>query len=209
MAKFMDLTDQRFSKLIVISRAVNNTRNTRWNCKCDCGRKCVVTACNLRNGHTKSCGCVRALTMGNTFRTHGRTESQSYRTWCGIKARCYKPSASNYYLYGARGVTVCDRWLQSFENFYADMGDPPTKKHSIDRKDNSLGYSPDNCKWSTQIEQANNKGTNVIVTFNGKTQTLAEWARELNLTRSALAYRLKTWPSTERIFLTPLRRSSR
>jgi hypothetical protein len=215
MAKFMDLTGQTFSSLVVLSRASSAWRKSgrqgasRWHCRCKCGKETIVSKPNLQSGHTRSCGCLLMNIMATKFKTHGRTESHAYRTWCGIKARCYNPSTSNYYLYGAKGVTVCDRWLKSFENFYQDMSDPPTSKHSIDRKENSLGYFPENCKWSTLIEQANNKGNNVKVTFSGKTQTVAEWARELNLPEYSLRWRLKNWPSIEKCFCTPIRQSIR
>jgi len=206
----MDLTGHTFSSLTVLSRAPTAWRKngrqmaTMWHCRCKCGKVSIVSTGNLRSGGTRSCGCLLMEIMATQFKTHGRTETHAYRTWCRIKGRCYNPLTSNYYHYGAKGVTVCDRWLNSFENFYSDMGDPPSLGHSIDRKDNSLGYAPDNCKWSTRIEQASNKGNNVFITFNGQSKTLSEWARELGMKRGALYYRLKTWP-IDKAFSTPIR----
>lgn len=212
----MDLTGQTFSSLTVVSRAPNAWRKngkqmaTMWNCRCECGKESIVSTGNLRSGGTRSCGCLLLKIMGSQFKTHGKSETAAYRAWGRIKNRCSNPLRSNYYYYGAKGVTVCDRWLNSFENFYADMGDPPSPSHSIDRKDNSLGYSPDNCKWSTRIEQANNKSNNVFFAFNGQNKTIPEWSRESGVSRAVLYYRIqiKRWP-IDKALSTPVRRSSR
>jgi hypothetical protein len=101
--------------------------------------------------------------------------SAEYRTWVGMKARCYKPSSAAYYKYGARGITVCERW-QTFENFLADMGPKPTPKHTLDRIDGSKGYSPDNCRWASHTEQQRNLKNNVYLEYNGKSMIAADWA---------------------------------
>ncbi len=119
----------------------------------------------------------------------GRRMSKLYQTWAEIKQRCLNPKSCNYPNYGARGVTVCDRWL-TFENFAADMGEPPTPKHSIDRIDNSKGYEPGNCRWATVKEQANNRRSNRLVTCRGKTQTLFMWAEEVGMSKNTLYSRI-------------------
>lgn len=120
---------------------------------------------------------------------HGLYKSRSYSIWASMKDRCNNPNNPNYHRYGGRGVAVCDRW-QEFENFYADMGDAP-EGMSLDRADNDLGYSPDNCRWATPVEQQNNMRSNTFVTYEGKTQTLAQWSRELGIPYSRLVYRHK------------------
>lgn len=124
---------------------------------------------------------------------HGLYKSRTYRIWASMKQRCNDPDEPRY---GGRGITVCDRW-QKFENFYADMGEAP-EGMSIDREDNDLGYNPDNCRWATPVEQQNNMRSNRLFTHEGKTQTLAEWAREIGLAYHVLKYRLnKGWEPPE------------
>jgi len=108
--------------------------------------------------------------------THGLHNTSIYRRWQSIVQRCYNPANNRYKRYGGRGITVCDRWRYSFENFYADMGHPPEGK-TLDRIDNSKGYEPSNCKWSTPQEQSNNCGRNVFIEHDGMRMTIAEWAR--------------------------------
>ena len=131
------------------------------------------------------------------------TGTYVFRIWTEMRSRCNNPRRKRYKDYGGRGITVCDRW-QVFENFFADMGHPPTSKHSLDRKDNNKGYSPDNCRWATQTEQANNTRKNVRITFQGKTLTMKEWARELHVNYWSLRGRLRNYKwSVERAFTTP------
>lgn len=147
-----DLVGNKYGRLTVVSRAPTENRQARWNCVCDCGNTTRARGNTLKSGITKSCGCA---TKENQ-QTHGMTGTPTYVVWSCMKQRCYDKNAINYERYGERGITVCDRWLHSFENFYADMGERPKNK-SIDRIDNSKGYSPDNCKWSTASEQAHNQ----------------------------------------------------
>lgn len=118
-----------------------------------------------------------------------------------MKSRCENPRNARYADYGGRGITVCDRWKDSFENFIADMGPPPTPSHSIEREDNSRGYEPGNCRWATDIEQGNNQRSNVLIEYNGKTQTIAQWARELGMNYQTLRQRIQKYGwSVERAF---------
>lgn len=119
---------------------------------------------------------------------HGKHGTKTYQTWKSMRERCLCKTAKAYPRYGGRGITVCDRW-DSFENFYADMGDRP-ENHSIERIDNNGPYSPENCKWATDIEQANNKRNNRLLTYGGKTQTVPQWARDLNIKQGTIAVRL-------------------
>lgn len=172
-----DITGQRFGRLVAVSYEPG-----KWLCRCDCGKTTLATGGNLRSGNTTSCGCLRDenLSTGRLRRTHGMSYTRVFTIWSSMKQRCYDPNAENYYLYGERGITICDRWLTSFENFYADMGEPPAAA-SIDRIDNDGPYSPENCRWSTRTEQNRNTRRNVSVEFNGVIKVLSKWCEELNL----------------------------
>lgn len=128
--------------------------------------------------------------IANPNYRHGKRHSKVYNTWQHILNRCRNKRAKAYKNYGGRGIVVCDRWLV-FVNFYADMGDPPTATHSIERVNNDKGYSPDNCKWATRDEQANNTRRSRKVTLNGRTQTVVQWERELNIPRNRIYNRLR------------------
>ena len=129
--------------------------------------------------------------------------SPEYYVWHSLKARCNCKTNKCYSFYGARGITVCDRWLQ-YKNFLADMGRRPTPKHTIERIDNSMGYSPDNCRWATMLEQSNNTRKNVWIEFNGNRKTLAQWERELEFSHGTIRTRLKRgWTIQDAITIKP------
>lgn len=111
---------------------------------------------------------------------HGLSKTPEHKIWFKMRARSLNPNSVNYERYGGRGITVCERW-NSFEAFLADMGPRPSNRHSLERTDNLLGYFPENCKWATNLDQANNKRNNVMRTFQGRTQSVAAWCRELGL----------------------------
>lgn len=144
---------------LLVKEIIRGGKDTKVLCVCDCGQPTTVTFSNFRRGNTKSCGCWKrefGVICGNSNTTHGMTKTREFRTWQSIKRRCYSKNHKDYEWYGARGITVCDRWLESFVNFFSDMGAAPVGM-SIDRINNDLGYSPENCKWSTQTEQNNNR----------------------------------------------------
>lgn len=140
-------------------------------------------------GRPKSCGCLRSDTTRAKNRTHGLSKSRAYESWSKLRSRCLNPKDKAFDRYGGRGITVADSWL-SFDQFYADMGDPPTLAHSIDRIDNSRGYCAENCRWATDVEQANNTRRNHYVTREGVTLTLSQWCRALNVPYGAVRQRI-------------------
>ena len=121
---------------------------------------------------------------------HGLHGSPEWKSWMNMRARCLNPKAINYERYGGRGITICERW-KSFESFYADMGPKPSPRHTLERKDNMRGYEPGNCIWDTPENQVNNRRSNINITMNGKTQTLARWCRELGLNYKNILPRIR------------------
>lgn len=125
---------------------------------------------------------------------HGKANTSEFHSWSNMKQRCYNPKNGKYHLYGARGIKVCERWLNSFENFLADMGVKPSDQHSLDRHPNNNGdYEPSNCRWATSQEQAENLRSSKLISFNGKTQSQAAWARDLRISQITLRERLEKW----------------
>lgn len=127
-----------------------------WLFYCDCGIKKVVNSKNVERGLTKSCGCIRKKKFIERITKHGMTETRIYECWTNMKTRCLNKNCKEFKYYGARGIKICERWLNSFENFFEDMGNMPKNK-TLDRRDNDKNYEPDNCKWSTMKEQCKNR----------------------------------------------------
>lgn len=196
LGKFIDLTGQRFGRLVVVALSGQDKHGgTKWLCKCDCGSETVVLGGNLRRNHTTSCGCVHKETIS----THGESKSRLYTIWTLMKRRCYFPSDSRYHRYGGRCIAVCEEWRDSFENFR----DWATKNGyrddlTIDRIDNNGNYCPGNCRWATRKEQQSNIGTNHLITHNGETLTVSQWAERIGVQPTTLFTRLRRHWSIER-----------
>lgn len=183
MGTIIDLTGERFGMLKVIGQADSRHGHAMWECKCDCGAKTIVQSGDLRSGRTKSCGCNRIV--------HGGRGSRLYRIWTGVKTRCFNPADHTYARYGARGITVCDEWRDSFEAFRDwALANGYRDDLTLDRKDNNGPYSPENCRWATTKAQENNRRNNRLITYNGKTQTLSQWAEEKGIHRGTIQWRL-------------------
>ena len=195
MAKLKDLTGQRFGRWTVIGEAPKKGSQSYWRCVCDCGTAKDVYAYSLTKGVSMSCGCQRdEETARRNFKhgvcdgCHTETPPRTYNCWRNMKARCQNPNNHKYPIYGGRGITVCDNW-QTFAGFYADMGDCP-EGHSIDRIDNDGNYEPGNCRWATVEQQMSNQSTNRMLTLDGKTQTLAQWARDTGIQQLTISRRI-------------------
>ena len=148
-----NLQGQRFGKLVVLARTkTDKNRNIWWQCVCDCGKETALSTTALRNRHTRSCGCLAKTAS----RTHGMCTTKIYHIWGSLNTRCSNPNDADYSTYGGRGITVCDRWRESFENFFADMGGTYSEGLSIERNDVNGNYEPSNCKWIPFPEQFHN-----------------------------------------------------
>lgn len=161
---------------------------------------------SLIRGFTRSCGCLGAETRVTSNTTHGHRKrngnaTQVYAAWCSMKNRCHNATADRYDRYGGRGIKICDRWLESFENFLADMGEPPSPQHSLDRIDVNGNYEPSNCRWATQKEQSNNKQSSRKVTIDGITLTAKEWSERSGVPYKTVWHRLGAgWESKRAVF---------
>lgn len=155
MPKLIDLSGQRFGRLVVEVRTGSTNGHPLWLCVCDCGEITQADTSQLRSGNTKSCGCLRKDVSRAACTKHGLYGSKAHAVWRAMMQRCYDKNQWHWKYYGGRGIKVCKRW-HKFENFYEDMGDPPLGL-TLDRKNNDNGYSKRNCRWSSRKEQANNR----------------------------------------------------
>lgn len=198
----IDRTGQRYGRLVVTAPAApaiepSGRSRAKWSCLCDCGHRCDVRGSDLHSGRTRSCGCLFAEKSPYFTRTHGETADHrptpEYRAWAGMIKRCENSHDGAFIHYGGRGITVCDRWRDSFENFLADMGRRPSSRHSIDRRDNDGNYEPDNCRWATKRQQSVNKRGTLVVTVNGADVPLIEECERRGLRYESIVQRMRRY----------------
>jgi hypothetical protein len=178
---------QKFAMLTVLYRGVRDMDgNLLVLCECDCGTATLLRELDVTRGKVKSCGCLRR--SGDPYRRHGYRARIGYRrvyqAWKAMRQRCTNPYYPHYH---GRGIKVCERW-DSFENFLADMGEPP-EGMSLDRKNVDGNYEPGNCRWADKVTQMNNRRDTVRVEVDGRSQTFSQWAAELGVSRETLRQR--------------------
>ena len=198
---------RKFGRLTVVSEFVRfqRGRNRRFcRCECECGTVVDVRQEHLGSRNTRSCGCLQQETRKASLTTHGMSDLAEFNIWMGMRDRCLNPRSPAYANYGGRGITICERWLHSFPAFLADIGSRPSPTHTLERVENSLGYSPENCRWATRAEQALNTRRNVILSFNGAVLNLKQWAERLGIKYDTLQMRVQRGWSTEQVLTQPL-----
>jgi hypothetical protein len=198
--------------LIEYFKSVNGRRG-RFLCRCDCGTEKTVDKLALSWGLSQSCGCQKPRLISERICGHGHTterrRSRTHRAWSGMKNRCYNANDRTFTRYGARGVSVCQEWRESFEAFLRDMGEHPGKGYSLDRIDSAGHYTPDNCRWATAREQCNNRRVTRFLTYKGETMPLADWARRLGCDHRTLHKRIDHGWSVDDVIGRPIRRRRR
>jgi hypothetical protein len=189
MVARIDITDDRYGRLVAIRRVENRGRRTWWLFSCDCGTVTEMGIESIRAGMTRSCGCLREETTAKRSIKHGHTlgriKSPTIRAWNHAKGRCYNTKDARYNHYGARGIQMCDRWRDDFRNFLADMGEKP-KGYSLERKDVHGNYEPNNCEWIPLGEQPKNKQQTVWADLNGQRVCLKDYARHYGISYTRL-----------------------
>lgn len=204
MAVVKRLEGQRFGRLVAVKEVGRtNNGNAKWLCKCDCGGQKVVASYALRIGRTQSCGCIKAE-QNYAKGTHHETGSPIYKLWSCVKNRCYNQNDPKYPQYGGRGITVCDEWKTNYESFRDWCQDNGYKKGlTIDRVNVNGNYCPQNCRFSTQKVQQNNRTNNHLLSFRGETHTMAEWSDILGIPYRRLEHRINRGWSAERALTSP------
>ena len=204
MGRTKDLTNQRFCRLVAL-KIVGKTSNYSilWECICDCGNTVIVPSKELLREHKKSCGCLK-----ETYKfKHGYSKHPLYDCWVSMKARCNNKRNPKFPSYGGRGITVCKEWENDFCSFLEwSLKNGYDEQLTLDRIDNNKGYFPKNCRWTTRKVQQNNTRHNKHIEYNGQTKTLSQWCELLNLSRSAVNYRLMNGYSINDAFEIPIRK---
>jgi len=196
MSKKLNIQGQRFSRWTVLDKESITIRNhTKVWCRCDCGTEKLIDDQSLKTGRSTSCGCYHK-SMTNAMQTHGDSskniKATEYNSWAGMKQRCYNKNNIRYPEWGGKGVTVCDRWLNSYEAFLEDVGRKPAPHYTLDRYPNKTGnYEPNNVRWATPKQQSNNTARNRNIEHDGEVRTLAQWADKYKIQPATLSSRLR------------------
>lgn len=205
MAARHDLSGLHFGKLTILYETDSDNHRTYWLCKCECGKQKIIWASNLVNGHTKSCGCLKNIGWN---KKHGHAlngKSKTYNSWASMIQRCTNKNNAEYKHYGARGILVCSRWLNSFEDFLQDMGKHPGHNLSLGRINNEGNYEPGNVEWQTNHQQSRNKRSNVYLNLNGKALCISDWSKETGIGKTNIRQRLIRGWDVEKTLTTPVR----
>lgn len=201
-----NLVGRRFGRLLVEDKPPVRRRSGdryRWWCRCDCGTIVLKGSGSLRNGSTKSCGCLQRESIASRSTTHGLSKTSEHHAWSAMIARCTNPTHKQFKDYGGRGIRVAKEWIQNFESFLAHIGPKPSPMHSLDRyPDNNGNYEPGNVRWATSKQQCIGRRSTVWIMAFGQRRTMSDWARKIGMTKPALAYRLKRM-SVEDALTTP------
>lgn len=213
MEKLEDLTGKIFNRWKVIGPDEVKYNRKHWICECQCESHTIksIAQYDLVHGKSKSCGCYQREVASKNNTKHGGCGTRLYQVWQNMKSRCYNPKNKYYKNYGARGIVICEEWLD-FANFaewaYSSgyQEDADYGKCTIERKNVNKGYSPENCCWADEITQANNKTDNLFLEYKGKTQTLAQWVKELDVPYGSILKRLKNGSSVEEAFEKPIQK---
>lgn len=196
----LNLIGNKYNKLSVIEFVGRDKSGTSlWKCICECGGIRITNSAELRSLRAKSCGCLFKKNRG--IIKHGETnKSKEYSSWAHMKRRCYNHNNKFYNSYGARGIIVCERWINSFQNFLIDMGRAPSINHTLDRINVNGNYEPTNCRWATTKEQARNKRTSILITIEGVTKNVKDWCIHYGVGTSTVSYRLKKGYPVDKLF---------
>lgn len=208
----IDMTGKRFGRWTVLERDCLEKRNAYWICRCDCGNYGIVRGDELRDGRSGSCGCLHSEIMHEKLAdmrkqgmgcTHRLSNARLFNIWSQMKARCYNKNAPNYHNYGGRGIAICEEWLADFQSFYDwAVSNGYSDDLTIDRINNNGNYEPSNCRWATNTEQGENRRTSVILTYNGESHCINEWARITGIPAHVIAKRIKKGWSVEQTLTT-------
>ncbi len=204
--KVKNLAGQKFGEFTVLQFTGTTHEGAFWLCRCNCGNERTVRSGSLLCGRSKSCGCLKRRLTGERFTKHGQCDSPEATAWTHIKARTLNPEHPSWKDYGGRGITICDRWRDSFAAFYEDMGPRPTPKHTIDRIENDGPYCKENCRWATRKQQSRNTRVTRFVDFRGERLPIAELAERFGFGKHVIGNRLDLGWDVERIVSTPVRR---
>lgn len=206
-----DFTTQTYGRLTTIGPPFmihDGRQNRRYQkCECSCGKIKQYRVSSLQTGDTQSCGCLMREVTSRCNSKHRLCGTTEYKAWASMLGRCLCRTHKAFHHYGGRGITICDRW-KDFSNFLADMGPKPTLKHSLDRIDNSGNYCPENCRWATWSEQANNKRSCRMVTIDGVTDTLKNWCRYYDIRYNSVQARLRLGWDIVTALTKPIKRAS-
>ena len=191
MRTIMNLSSMKFGFLTAIEYSGRSGSNKPlWKCLCECGSIKIVSSQSLTSGTTKSCGCKKRAFLIKYTTKHGLSKTPEYGIWCAMISRCSCVNNDAYENYGGRGITICKQW-KSFSQFIHDMGPRPSTQHTIERKNNNQGYTPENCIWATRDVQLRNTRRNKQISYMGKTQCLSAWAKEFGIKVSLFRHRLE------------------